>query len=298
MKIDVAIIGGGPAGLTAGIFVCRAGRQAVLFEELALGGQVSISHEIANYPGFNSISGMELADKMREQAEISGLQIKYAKIIELKKKGKSFILKTNKDEYEADFVIIATGAKAKRLGLTDEEKFIGRGVSYCASCDGNFFKNKTVSVVGGGDSAVEYAEYLSKLAKKVYLINRSEKFRAGEFKINKLKEIKNIEILENAKVEGLIGNEVLEKIKINANGKITTKKMDGVFVAIGHVPDLSFVKFDLSIDKLGYVVVDKDMKTSMKHLYACGDIVSKDFRQVITACSDGAIAGNSTIGGK
>ncbi|MBO5954999.1 MAG: FAD-dependent oxidoreductase [Clostridia bacterium] len=292
MKFDVAVIGGGPAGLSACIFTTRAGLNTICFEKLAIGGQASLSHDIGNYPGFNSISGFELTMKMFEQAKVNGTQFIFGSVAKIKKLKTGFSIKTKTETYLTKKLIVACGTIPRRLGL-NEDKFIGKGVSYCASCDGNFFKGKQVAIVGGGDSAFVYAEYLSRIVKKVFILNRSEKFKAGLKRIENVKKLKNVEILTNTQIKELKGDDVLDGVMLN-NGKELDVK--GVFVAIGHVPDLKFLDFDLKKDKNGYIVFDKNMKTSEENVFACGDIVSKHFRQVITACADGAIAGNSCIG--
>lgn len=295
---DVIIIGAGPAGLTAGIFSSRAGLKTLILEKLGIGGQVAISHDIANYPAFNSISGFDLADKMAKQAELNGAKILFENVIGLKKINNSFEIRTNNKTFSAKKVILACGNRARKLGLKNEVELIGHGVSYCASCDGGFFKSRPVAVIGGGDSAVEYVQYLTRLSSKVYLINRSDKFRAGERKINEIKKLKNVEIITNAQIKELKGKESLEEISLDIIGKNKNLKVDGLFVAIGHEPDLSFLEMEVDRDSLGYIIVDNNMRTNVKNLFAAGDIVSKEFKQVITACADGAIAGNSCIGEK
>ena len=292
MKFDVAVIGGGPAGLTACTFVARAGLKVICFEKLAIGGQAALSYDIANYPAFISISGFELTQKMFEQAKSHGTNFVFSCVEKIKKIKTGFSIKTKTGTYQANKLIIATGNESRKLGL-NEKQFIGKGISYCASCDGNFFKGKTVAVVGGGDSAFVYVEYLSKIAQKVYLLNRGEKFRAHSSRVEKAKKLKNVQLLKNVEVEKLIGEEVLTGVSLN-NGK--ELKIDGLFIAIGHEPNLNFLDFEIELDQRGYIIVDKYMKTSESNVYACGDILSKHFKQVITACADGAIAGNSCIG--
>lgn len=296
MKYDVAIIGGGPAGLSAGIFTCNAGLNTICFEKLAVGGQASLTYEIANYPGFDIISGFDLAEKFKTHAVRAGLNILYETVVKLSKTKTGFTIKTKTETYQAKKVIIASGNKVKKLGLEHEEQLTGRGVSYCASCDGRFYKNKVVSIVGGGNSAFEYVQYLTNIAKKVYLLNRSSKFAMGDFKLQKAKKLKNVEIFENAVVNKLNAKDVLESLDITVDGKKQNLKTDAIFVAIGHEPDLNFVDFEIAKDKFGYILVDEEQKTSVSNLYACGDITSKQFKQVITACADGARAGNSCIG--
>ncbi len=296
MIFDVAVIGGGPAGLSSCIFTSRAGLNTICFERLAVGGQASLSYDIANYPAFNSISGFELTNKMFEQAKQCGTNFIFGNVLKLEKLKTCFKITTKKETYQAKKIIIASGTIPRKLGL-NEEKFLGKGISYCASCDGAFFKNKIVAVVGGGDSAFEYVEYLSKIASKVYLLNRSDKFRAHSSRVEKAKKLKNVSILTNTQIKSLNGEKTLSSIDIVENKKTKNLQVEGVFVAIGHIPDLNFLNIELKLDKNGYIIVDKYMQTSDKDVYACGDIVSKHFKQVITACADGAIAGNSCIGG-
>ena len=295
MNFDVAVIGGGPAGLSASIFILRAGLKTICFERLAIGGQASLSHDIANYPGFENVSGFDLTQKMFKQAKTLGADFVFANVQKVEQTKSGFKISTNKESYFAKKLIIACGVKSRQLGL-NEENYIGRGISYCASCDGNFFKDKNVAVVGGGDSAFVYAEYLSKLAKKVTLLNRSENFRAYPYRVENANGIKNLKILTNAVVQKLDGEKVLTGIQINHNGKVKKLKLDGLFVAIGHEPKFDFLDFKIKTDKNGYIIVDKYMQTSVKNVYACGDVVSKHFRQIVTACADGAIAGNSCVG--
>ncbi len=298
MKVGVVIIGGGPAGLSAGIFASRAGLDVVCFEKLGIGGQAALSYEILNYPGFENISGYDLTQKMHLQAKKLGVKFKNENVLALKQLKNGFSVKTNVATYHAEKVIIACGCKTRKLNLPNEQTLTGKGVSYCASCDGGFFKNKIVAVVGGGNTAMEDVRYLNKLASKIYLINRSENFKAGEFELNKIKRLKKVNILTNANVVKLYGEKNLTGIDVDVEGKIKHINLSGIFFAIGSVPDLSFVKIKLGLDDYGYIVVDENMKTNVDNLYACGDIISKNFRQIITACGEGAIAGNSCIGEK
>lgn len=291
MIYDVAVIGGGPAGLSSVIFTTRAGLSSICFEKLVLGGQAALSYDIANYPGFNSISGFDLTQKMFEHAKNSGGEFAFENVEKVKKIKNGFSIKTKTKIYHAKKIIIANGTKPRTLGL-NEEKFIGKGISYCASCDGNFFKEKVVAIVGGGDSAFEYAEYLTRIAKKVYLLNRSEKFKAHIHRVELAKKIKNLTILTNVEVAELTGEDVLQAIKLKNGKKLV---VDGLFVAIGHIANLDFLDFPISKDKNGYILVDDKMRTSEENVFACGDIVSKHFKQIITACADGAIAGNSCV---
>ena len=297
MKYDVAIIGGGPAGLTAGIFTTHAGLSTICFEKLAIGGQAALSHSITNYPGIENISGIDLSEKMFIHAQKSGVEFQFSAVQKINKLKNGFSIKTKSATYNAKKLIIASGSKARKLNLENEKQFIGKGVSYCASCDGNFFKGKTVAVVGGGYSACEYVDYLTNICKHVYLINRSENFKADSHRLSQIKKYKNLTTLTSSNVVQLIGNEVLEEIVVKKQNKLTKMKMDGLFIAIGHEPDLDFINFDIVKDKHGFIIVDENQKTSENNVYACGDVVSKKFKQVITACADGARAGNSCIGG-
>ncbi len=296
MKLDVAIIGAGPAGLTAGIFVRRAGLKVACFEKLAIGGQAALTYSIDNFPGFEKISGFELMDKISTQAKNLGVQIEYCSVEKVEQLNNKFILTTSMGKVEANKIIIACGCKVRRLGLDNEQQLTGHGISYCASCDGNFFKGKTVAVVGGGNSAIADVEYLHNIAKKIYLINRRDVFRAGEFQLNKIKAYKNVEIITPAVITKFCekGGE-LAGIEINHAGATKTIKLDGVFLAIGSYPELDFINFNLNLDQAGYIIVDQNMQTSVKNVYACGDVVSKNFRQVINACAEGATAGNSCV---
>jgi len=296
MIYDVAIIGAGPAGLTAGIYACNAGLSVICFEKLAVGGQASLTYEIVNYTGFEKINGYDLAEKFRIHAESAGVKIEYQKVDKLKKLKSGFSLKTKSGLFKAKKVIIASGNKVKKLGVDNEKEFTGKGVSYCASCDGAFYKKKVVAVVGGGNSAFEYVKYLSRIAQKVYVFNRTEIFRAGEHKLNAMRQMKNVEIMANTSVQAIKGKEVLESVDIVTNRKKQNVKLDGLFIAVGHEPDLDFVEFDIELDKHGFIKVDDNQKTSVENVFACGDIVSKNFKQIITACADGARAGNSCIG--
>ncbi len=296
MKYDVVIIGAGPAGLTAGLFAVRAGMKVLCLEQLSVGGQASLSANIENYPGFDSISGFDLTQKMEEHAKCYGLQIEYGTVKKLRKNKNEFSIKTEENLYYAKKVIIACGTVVRKLGLEKELELTGKGVSYCASCDGNFFKGKSIAVVGGGNTAAEDVKYMAKIAKKIYLIHRSEKFKFSKVVLEKFKSMKNLEIITNAEVKKIYGEESLEGIDISIKGKKKNLKVSAMFVAIGYQPKLDFIDIEVKKDRAGYILVDKNMKTSVDNLYACGDIVSKNFRQIINACAEGAIAGNSCVG--
>ncbi len=297
MKIDVAIIGAGPSGMTAGIFACRGGLNVVCFEQMGIGGLASLIYNVENFPSVKSISGFELSQNIFNQAESCGVKFNYEKVVAIERLKSDIKITTNENEYIACKVIIACGSKTRKLNIEGEAKFTGKGVSYCASCDGAIFKNKIVAVVGGGNSAIDNVKYLSNLADKIYLINRTDNFRANEVEIQKIKKLDNVEILTSTVVEKINGNEVVESIDVDCDNKKTNIKIDGLFVAIGSEPCLDFIDFELDKDENGYIKVDKDMRTSVNNVYACGDTISKEFKQIITACADGAIAGNSCIRG-
>ena len=296
MIYDVAIVGAGPAGLTAGIYACNAGLSVICFEKLVVGGQASLTYEIVNYTGFEKITGVDLAEKMLKHAESAGVKIEYQKVDKIKKLKNDFRINTKLGSFKAKKIIIASGNKIRKLGLESEARYVGRGVSYCASCDGAFYKNKTVAVVGGGNSAYEYVKYLSRIVKNVYVLNRSGIFKMGEHKLNKMKQIKNVTILTNAEIKKINGADFVESADILVGNKKQNIKIDGLFVAIGHEPDLDFLDFGIKLDKHGFIKVNDEQKTSVENVFACGDIVSKKLKQIITACGDGARAGNACIG--
>lgn len=297
MEYDVAIIGAGPAGMTAGIFASRAGLKTACFEQMSVGGNVGLAYEIDNYPGIEKISGFDLSTKFEQHAKDSGVEFIYEKVVSLEKSKTKFVIKTRHAEYVAKKVILAVGSKARKLGLKNGSKYEGKGISYCASCDGNFYKGKTVAVVGGGYTALGDVRYLVNLAKKVYLINRSEHFRFATKELDELKKNKKVEIVTNATIASIGGDEVLENAKLKLAKGDKTIDIDALFVAIGQEPNVDFVKFDIDLDEHGYIKVKSDQSTSVKNLYACGDVTNNKLKQIVTACASGAVAANSCIGG-
>ncbi|MBS7657748.1 MAG: thioredoxin-disulfide reductase [Candidatus Bathyarchaeia archaeon] len=285
---DVIIIGGGPAGLTAGVYTKRAKLNALLLEKTAIGGQMLLADVIENYPGFLEIKGFELAQKMEEQARKFGLEIKFNEVKQVKSEEKKVF--TEEEVLTAKALIIASGAEPAKLNVKGEEKLIGKGVSYCATCDGAFFTGKEVAVVGGGDTALIEALYLSKIARKVYLIHRRDKFR-GE-KINQEKVLSNpkITVLWDTIVQEIIGKNKVEAILIKnvKTGKEETKLIDGIFIAIGRKPNTSFINVEK--DDLGYIKVNEEMETNVKGVFAAGDCTSRKWRQITTAIGEGAKA--------
>lgn len=297
MKYDVAIIGAGPAGMTAGIFASRAGLRTICFEQMGVGGNMALAHMVDNYPGIPSITGIDLSGKMLSHAEKLGVEFKYEKITTLKKDKSGFTLTSKHNTYEAKKVILACGCRTKKLDIDNVNDYLGKGISYCASCDANFYKDKVVAVVGGGYSALGDAMYLSNLAKKVYLIHRRDSFRFPAVKLKALQDRGNIELVTCATVTALEGKSRLESVELSVGGKAKHLDLDALFIAIGQEPDIDLVGLDVDLDPGGYIKVKKDQSTSVRNLYACGDVTNNKLKQIITACADGAVAASSCIGG-
>ena len=292
--LDVAIIGAGPAGLSAGLYASRMGLKTKIFEKLNPGGQITLSSEIENYPGVCDVkSGLELMECWPKQAQKFGCEIEINIVSKIYKEDNFKIVLNDRVE-EAKNVIIATGASPKRAGFEGEEEFIGKGVSTCAVCDGFFYRNQEVAVIGGGDSALEEAIYLSGIAKKVYLIHRRDKFRAAPATIKRVLSNDKIKILYNSKVKKVYGEQFVEGIIVNQDNKEIDLKVPGVFVFVGNIKNTDILKDDKEfICKMcedGSVCVDLNMQTSLKGLYAVGDIRANSPKQVVCAASDGAIA--------
>ena len=293
---DVIIIGAGPAGLSSAIYATRGGLNVAIIEGNVIGGLSTLTNDIENYPGYSSISGYDLCDKMREQAEKFGANFIYDTVEKVELIGKEKKVTTSySGELKAKIVILALGTKARKLGIKNEDLYIGNGISYCATCDGNFYKGKSVAVVGGGNSALTEAMYLGKIAKKVYLIHRRDAYRADKILGDRLKESKvepilssTIENFEGMPLESL----VIQNKKENKEKKI---QVDGLFVAIGTIPSTKLVEGQIKLDENGYIKTNAHMKTNLKNVYAVGDARAKHLRQVITACNDGAIAGEQAI---
>ena len=292
--LDVAIIGAGPAGLSAGLYASRMGLKTKIFEKLNPGGQITLSSEIENYPGVCDVkSGLELMECWPKQAQKFGCEIEINIVSKIYKEDNFKIVLSDRVE-EAKNVIIATGASPKRAGFEGEEEFIGKGVSTCAVCDGFFYRNQEVAVIGGGDSALEEAIYLSGIAKKVYLIHRRDKFRAAPATIKRVLSNDKIKILYNSKVKKVYGEQFVEGIIINQDNKEIDLKVPGVFVFVGNRKNTDLLKDDKEfICKMcedGSVCVDLNMQTSLKGLYAVGDIRANSPKQVVCAAGDGAVA--------
>lgn len=298
-KTKVLIIGSGPAGYSAAIYAARANLKPILVQGMQPGGQLTITTDVENYPGFaESIQGPWLMEQMSKQAEHVGTQMIYDHIKSVDFSTRPFkLIGESEDIYEADAVVIATGAQAKWLGLDSEKKFQGFGVSGCATCDGFFFKNKEVIVVGGGNSAVEEALYLTNHAKKVYIVHRKDKFKAEKILQDRLFKNEKIEVIWNHELEEVVGSENPKsvtgaKLKNSQTGEIKEMKIDGIFIAIGHKPNSDLFKnTGLEIDSDGYVITKPNSTaTNIKGVYAAGDIQDKIYRQAVTAAGSGCMA--------
>jgi len=285
---DMIVIGGGPAGYTAALYAARAGLDVVVIERMSAGGQMAVTDRIDNYSGFDEgIPGFELGMKMQTGAERFGAVTKYADVVSVELDGNIKKVKTSSGELLSRTVVIATGANPRELGVEREEEYVGRGVHYCAHCDGRFYKNKVVAVVGGGNSALEDALYLSRLAAKVYLIHRRDSFRASKIYVDALGKSTNIEFLANSSVAELIADERVRGVRL-ADGR--ELEINGLFVSIGRKPASGLVEGQLSLDDGGYIVADESTRTNIDGVYAVGDVRTKPLRQVVTAVGDGAVA--------
>lgn len=290
---DMIIIGGGPAGYSAALYAARAGFDTLVIEKMSAGGQMALTGDIENYPGFDEgIDGLTLGMKMQSGAHRFGAKTKYAEVTALEHDGKVKKIKTRREEYLSYTVVIATGADPRALGIDGEEKLVGRGLHYCAHCDGRFYKDKTVVVVGGGNSAVADALYLSRIAKKVYVVHRRDTLRATKIYHEPLMKAENVEFLWNSTVNGYIVDKRVNGINIKnvSTGEISAVECDGVFVSIGRKPSTEFLTGILKTDSTGYIIADESTKTNIDGVYAVGDVRTKALRQVVTAVSDGAVA--------
>lgn len=290
--IDVMIIGGGPAGLTAAIYAVRAGLSTCVFEAGIPGGQMANTHWIENYPGFEKgISGLELGEAMKNQAVRLGAQLISQNVRSVAVEGNIKHIEVRKEKYEGRILIIATGASSRKLGIENEDKLAGAGVSYCATCDGGFFKDKTVAVIGGGDTALGDASYLARIAKKVYVIHRRDEFRAAASVRKAGLEHQNVEAIMDSVVEKFEGDTQLERLMLKnvKTGEKQVLELDGAFVAAGNEPRTKLFE-DKLVLKNGYIETDQHCLSSVEGVYAIGDVRFGALRQVITGCADGAIA--------
>jgi thioredoxin reductase (NADPH) len=290
---DIVIIGAGPAGLTAGIYAARYNLKALIIGEI-LGGYATEAFKICNFPTYKELTGVEFAQKMGEQVKALGVEVKMETVNSVEKKKSGFLIKADSKEYEARKIILACGTKKRKLGVEGEEQFEGRGISYCATCDGPLFKNKVVGVVGGGNSALTSALLLSKHAKKVYIIYRKDNFfRADPAWVDLAEKNKKIESIFNSTIAELSGGKFLEKIKLNSGKEL---KLEGLFVEIGSIPCVDFAKMlGLKLDEEGYIAVDRKQKTSVSGVFAAGDATNPPLKQIITAAAQGAVASQTVF---
>ncbi|MEJ2560442.1 MAG: thioredoxin-disulfide reductase [Anaerolineae bacterium] len=290
---NVIIIGSGPAGLTAAIYAARANLKPLVFTGNEIGGQVSITNEVENYPGFpEGLTGPELVEKFQKQAERFGTRIEYAEVTEVDFEVQPFRVKTYDNEYQAKAIVIATGASPRKLGVPGEAEFTGRGVSYCATCDGFFFRDREIAVVGGGDSALEEGVFLTKFASRVQIIHRRDELRAGHTLQERAKRNQKIEFVWDTVVTEINGNGAVESIEVKnvKTGEASTLKTDGVFIYIGHYPNSRLFKDKLEMDEHGYLITDRNTRTSVPGVFAAGEIADPVFRQVVSSAGEGCKA--------
>ena len=284
---DLIIVGLGPAGICAAIYAKRSGLKVLCLEKNMPGGIINYIDRIDNYPGMYGISGTDFSYKLYEHLNSLEIEYKLDGVLSIEKKNEVFEIKGEKEDYQTKKIIIASGRNAKKLGLVNEEKFLGRGLSYCAVCDGAFFKNQTIAVVGSGRSAVQETMYLAKFAYKIYMIVRKDSLHVEKELENKLKLYKNVEIIYNTKVTKLNGNEKLESVILNDKEELM---VTGLFIYIGYEPNISYLKdFDI-FDNNGYIIVDKNYETKVNGLYAVGDSIKREYYQIIMAMASGAEA--------
>lgn len=290
---DMVILGSGPAGLSAAIYAQRACLDTLVIEkEFTSGGQMASTYEVDNYPGLPGMGGFDMGMKFREHAEKLGASFVNAEVVSLQMEGEIKVVSTMDACYKARTVVIATGARHRLLQVPGEEELTGMGVSYCATCDGAFFRDKTVAVVGGGDVAIEDAVFLARSCKKVYLIHRRDQLRGARSLQEKLFSLPNVEIVWNTVVTRIEGEDQVEAVKLHNNieGTDSTRNLDGVFIAVGITPNSSIFKEMLSRDELGYIKADEECRTNVEGIYAAGDVRTKSLRQIVTAVADGANA--------
>ena len=292
--VKVLILGSGPAGLSAALYAARAELEPVVLTGMALGGQVALTHAVENYPGFpDGIGGMEMVELFQKQAERFGARLEFDTAIEVDLSARPFIVRTqNGVRYLADTLIITTGASARSLNVPGESELTGRGVSYCGTCDGWFFKDKDVVVVGGGDSALEEGVFLTRFASSVTIVHRRDELRAGAILENRARSNPKVNFIWNTVVEEINGNGAVESVKLRnvETGDESLHPIDGVFIFIGHTPNTKLFKGQLEMDERGYIVIDDYMQTSVPGVYAAGEVADSHFRQVITSAGMGAAA--------
>lgn len=293
---DIIVIGAGPAGMTAAIYALRAGKKVLVLEGKVCGGQIINAQEIENYPGVFKISGEQLAENLLGQVKDLGGEIKLEQALKIAMEGSRKVVETDAGRYAVSAVILATGAENRKLGLPRENELTGRGVSYCATCDGNFYRGKDVAVIGGGNTALEDAAYLSGLANKVYLVHRRDEFRGEQANVDKARAKENIELVLKANATELIGEQKVEGLKVEFDdGKEKLLSVSGVFIAVGYVPQNREFADLVELDGEGYIKTEDGVHTSAEGVYVAGDARKKDLRQLTTAVSDGAIAATVAV---
>lgn len=292
---DIVIIGGGPAGLTAAIYAVRANKKVLVLEATACGGQIINTSKIQNYPAAPNITGLEFGQTLQKQAEDLGVEIEFERVEKIRDNGDYKLVITEDDQYKAKSVTIACGTEPRRLGLDNEDKFTGFGISYCATCDGGFYKGKTVAVNGGGNSALHEALYLSGLAEKVFLIHRRDEFRGSADLVKKIKQKDNIELILSATIIGLNGDKKLQSITISRKDKTEELSLDGLFVSIGRIPKAKGLIDGLELSEGDYIKANESCITNIPGIFVAGDVRSKEIRQLVTATSDGAIAAEAAL---
>ena len=292
-KYDVIIIGAGPAGISASIYLKRANVNCLLLESEAPGGLLNKIHKIENYPGFTDDTGSILAFRMYSQVESLGIDLKIEKVINIKSTNGSYGVFTKNNVFVSKYIIIATGRTPKKLDVKNSEKYEGKGISYCAVCDGALYRNKDIAIVGGGNTAIDTANYMSNIANKIYIINRSSNLRADQKGQEEIKKLENVNVLYNTKLKDIIGDDTGVQGVVLEDG--TEINLSGIFVCIGQTNNSAFYQnLNLKTDNRG-IVVDKDLKTTANNVYACGDSISKDLYQVVTATSEGAMVASNII---
>ncbi len=292
---DTIIIGGGPAGLCAAIYLLRANKNVLLFESETLGGAITKSDIVENYPGISEISGLELGSNMANQAKNLGLEIIMQKVLAITKEKDIFSVSVNNNKYYAKTIVYATGTRPRMLDCKGAVSFIGKGVSTCATCDGFFFKNKSVLVVGGGNTALTDALYLSNICSHVYISYRRDNLRGEPLKIKRLKSKENVTILYNSIVKEIIGKDVIEKVSLTVDDTQKEINVSGVFVAIGSIPNTELIKDLVTLDQNGYALSNYQLETTVPGLYVAGDVREKNVRQLTTAVSDGTIVSKEIL---
>ncbi|SFG34937.1 NAD(P)/FAD-dependent oxidoreductase [Oribacterium sp. WCC10] len=296
---DIIIVGAGTAGLSAAIYTVRAGKSVLVLEASAYGGQIINTPDIENYPGIAHISGFDFATGLYNQAKDLGAEIKFEKVVGIETDGSEKVIKTSQREYRAKAVILATGARNRSLGLPDEKELVGKGISYCATCDGMFYRNRVVAVSGGGNTAIEDAQFLSNYCAKVYVVHRRDKFRADQKEVERLKAKDNVEFILNSNITKLISDDMgLTAIEVTDKNSNDVKNIEvsGLFVAIGQAPDNSSFENLVKLDEKGYIEAGEDLKTGTDGIYTAGDCRTKSVRQLTTAASDGAVAALAACG--